>query len=193
MSRNHLFTSKRSILPFTNLYILAFQFLIVLEEIFRNAEEHLVYIGDVAERTRVKHRHAQNLVVLLATIGHVKCANHTASANCTRNHRSRAVNQHIQSIAIIGLGTRDKTVRARIAHGTQKATVKTEHMEAFVVFVFQIRIFADFHDAINFIGIFASDRKIKVINRHLFSVAHFELYYHFVTTLSTNLVFIQKL
>ena len=157
---NHLFTGKRSILPFTNLYVLAFQFLVVLEEVLRNAEEHLVYVCNVAERTRIKYRYAQNLVVLLATIGHIKSANDAARANRTRNHGCRAINEHIQSIAIISLGARDKTIRAGVTHGAQKATVKTEHMQAFVVFILQVRVFADFHDAIHFIRILASNRKI---------------------------------
>ena len=170
VSRNHLFTSKSSIHPIPNLHVLAFQFLVVLEEVLCNAEEHLVHISNVAERTRVEHRHAQNLVVLLATIGHVKRSNHATSANRPRNHGCRAVNEHIQSITIVSLGARNKTIRARVAHRAQEATVKTEHMQAFVVFILQVRVFTDFHDAIHFIGILASNRKIQIVNSHLFSV-----------------------
>ena len=160
MRSNHLFTGKRSILPFTNLYVLAFQFLVVLEEVLCNAKEHLVHIGNILDGARVEYRHAQNLVVLLATIGHIKSANDAARANRTRNHGCRAVNEHVQSVTVVSLGARDKTISARIAHGAQKATVKTEHMQAFVIFILQVRIFADFHDAIHFIRILASNRKI---------------------------------
>ena len=157
---NHLFAGKCGILPIPNLNILSFEFLVVLEEVLRNAEEHLVHIRNIAERTRVERRNAKNLVVFLAAVGHVERTNDTAGADRSRNHGRGAVNEHIQSIAIVSLGTRDKPIRAGVAHGAQEASVETKHVQAFVVFILQIRVFADFHDAIHFVGILASDRKI---------------------------------
>ena len=160
MRCNHFFAGKSGILPFADLHVLPFEFLVVLEKVLRNAEEHLVHIRDIAEWTRVERRNAKDLVVLLAAVGHVERANDTTSADGSRNHGGGAVNEHIQSIAIVSLGARDKTIRAGVAHGAQEASVKTKHVQTFVVFILQIRVFANFHDAIYFIGIFASNRKI---------------------------------
>ena len=49
VSGNDAFTSKLGILPFANLHILAFQFLVVLEKVPSDAQEHLVNVTYVLD------------------------------------------------------------------------------------------------------------------------------------------------
>ena len=129
----------------------------------------LVDIAYVLDGPRVKYRHTQDLIVLLAAVSHVKGTNYAACADRTRHHRGRTVDKHVERIAVIGLGTRDKSIGAGVAHGAEQAAVQAEHVQALIVLVLEVRILADFHHAVHFVGVLASDGEIQIVNCHLFS------------------------
>ena len=133
-----------------------------VKQVFRKLAdvEHVVVI-------RVAQRHGDDLFVARVAVVHFEHADRAAFHQRHRLDGLRAEHQHVERVAVVCVGARDKAVVGRIVRRGIQHAIQTQQTRCFIHFIFVFAAALDFNHGHKAIG--RDERRINIMpNVHAF-------------------------